>query len=221
MASEYKCDICGAPATVHITKIIDGKKAKIHLCSACAEKASLDAFGVYSEIFPKIKEIEEALVKEAKVSANGEYCPTCGAKLSDLEKGARFSCPDCYSALKPKLFGMLTQMHGAASHAGKTPKHHCPNSDISALQREEAEDISQQLKSPSTGEPPDIEEILEEADAELKKSALSAPPLSEGKTESDESESAENLRKKLEEAISEERYEDAAKLRDKLKSLSK
>ena len=59
MATEYKCDICGNPATVHITKIIDGKKIKIHLCSACAEKASLEAINLPAEIFPKIQELEK------------------------------------------------------------------------------------------------------------------------------------------------------------------
>ena len=58
----------------------------------------IEEVGITSQVFDylfdgdfEIKEIEEALVKEAKVSANGEYCPTCGAKLSDLEKGARSS----------------------------------------------------------------------------------------------------------------------------------
>ena len=53
MANEYKCDICGKPATVHITKIIDSKKVKIHLCSECAEKASMDAINMPEQILPK------------------------------------------------------------------------------------------------------------------------------------------------------------------------
>ena len=66
MATEYKCDICGNPATVHITKIIDGKKITIHLCSACAEKASLEAINLPAEIFPKIQELEKQIADSHK-----------------------------------------------------------------------------------------------------------------------------------------------------------
>ena len=55
MATEHKCDICGKPATVHITKIIDNKKVKIHLCSKCAEKASFDAINMPMDLLPKLQ----------------------------------------------------------------------------------------------------------------------------------------------------------------------
>jgi len=31
------CDTCGKPATVHMTKIVGGKKTEFHFCDKCSE----------------------------------------------------------------------------------------------------------------------------------------------------------------------------------------
>lgn len=206
MASEYKCDICGKPATVHITKIIDNKKVKIHLCSECAEKASLDAMNIPAEIFPKIKELEQQLISSHS-AGNADLCPSCGASLSDIVKGTRFSCPDCYAALGNRLSEILMQMHGACRHVGKTPKAHAPNAiGAKALKVKALKPAKEQAKA-------DEDIFAEELAAAMAEPAVlpEEPPAADNK---------ESLQKKLQDAISEERYEDAALLRDKLKSFS-
>ena len=124
MATEHKCDICGKPATVHITKIIDNKKVKVHLCSKCAEKASLDAVSLPMDLLPKLQEFEKMMKKDI---AKADICPTCGASLTEMAKGSRFSCPDCYVALGNKLFELFAGMHSATEHKGKAPKIHKAN----------------------------------------------------------------------------------------------
>jgi len=205
MASEYKCDICGKPATVHITKIIDNKKVKIHLCSECAEKASLDAMNIPAEIFPKIKELEQQLISSHS-SGNADLCPSCGASLSEILKGSRFSCPDCYAALGQRLSEILMQMHGACRHVGKTPKRHAPNAIASKALKAKA------LKPAKEHAKADEDIFAEELAAAMAEPAVvPAEPSADNK---------ETLQKKLQDAISDERYEDAALLRDKLKSIS-
>ncbi len=218
MANEYKCDICGKPATVHITKIIDGKKVKVHLCSECAEKASFDAVNLPLDIFPKLKELEKMMSKKI---ANPDSCPNCGASLSEIEKGARFSCPECYRALGNRLFEILAQMHAATDHKGKSPKAHEPNCfvaiDLSKTLRDFKDIADEELFQEN------FESALEEianAAKKLEKSQQEIVP--ESKQEAKEISTAdmeESLRKELDAAISEERYEDAASLRDKLKTL--
>ena len=36
MANPIKCSLCGKPATVHLTQIINNKVHKVDLCEACA-----------------------------------------------------------------------------------------------------------------------------------------------------------------------------------------
>ena len=225
MATEYKCDICGKPATFHITKIINGKKVEVHLCSECAEKASLDAMNLPLDLFPKLKELEEQIVSQ-KVAAS-DSCPNCGASLSEIEKGARFSCPNCYVALGNRLFELLAQMHGATEHKGKTPKTHAANCfaslDASKRLRNFEEVAGEEL----------FEENLETALEDFVKGnpetvKLSAEEVSDVEEQPDNpnfafsqyDDSEESLKKQLSAAISEERYEDAAKLRDKLNNIS-
>ncbi len=218
MANEYKCDICGKPATVHITKIIDGKKVKVHLCSECAEKASFDAVNLPLDIFPKLKELEKMMSKKI---ANPDSCPNCGASLSEIEKGARFSCSECYRALGNRLFEILAQMHAATDHKGKSLKTHEPNCpvaiDLSKTLRDFKDIADEELFQEN------FESALEEianAAKKLEKSQQEIAPESKQESKEDSlADTEESLRKELDAAISEERYEDAASLRDKLKTL--
>ena len=36
-----KCEACDNQATVHLTRIVEGKKHVLHLCQECAEKKEL------------------------------------------------------------------------------------------------------------------------------------------------------------------------------------
>ena len=223
MATEYKCDICGNPATVHITKIIDGKKIKIHLCSACAEKASLEAINLPAEIFPKIQELEKQIADSHK--AKVDFCPTCGAALSEIENGARFSCPDCYGAMGGRLFEIFSQMHGATKHVGKSPKHHAPNADAMDIMDKTLKSIEETLGDTCKDFLEDAQLLADKIQSKLdnpesqSESGCSMSGSSDS-PEVDKTETKESLLKKLDVAISEERYEDAAKLRDEIKALS-
>lgn len=166
--ADYKCDICGKKATVHITKIINGQKFKIHLCEDCAKEnpAQIEAL-VNTQIAlgqaqaaPDTVESDGGNAPE-KVSA-AKKCPNCEAEFSHFEKTGRVSCAYCYEAFADKFDEILMQMHGSNRHCGKTPK------------------------------------VLEK---KIPKNLI------------------KNLNEQLGEAIAQERYEDAAVLRDKIKEL--
>lgn len=217
MATEYKCDICGKPATFHITKIVNGKKVKVHLCSECAEKAALDAANLPLDLFPKLKELEEKIVS-AK-SARPDSCPTCGASLSEIEKGARFSCPDCYVALGNRLFELFAQMHAATEHKGKTPKTHGANCFASIDNSKKLRDFEEIAGGELFDET--LENTLDAFLSETQPVKLNAEVVEDSQPDAQPAEETpETLQKMLDEAVAEERYEDAADLRDKLKKLS-
>lgn len=216
MATEHKCDICGSPATVHITKIIDNKKVKVHLCSKCAEKASFDGVNLPMDLLPKLQEFEKMMKKDI---VKADTCPTCGAPLTEMAKGSRFSCPDCYVALGNKLFELFAGMHSATEHKGKAPKNHEPNCfakiDVSQKLRDFEDIVGEEIFEEN------LETALEEiASIAQKAIKVNVESVKEVKQSVNLAETEESLQKKLADAISEERYEDAAKLRDKLKAIT-
>ncbi|MBO5781015.1 MAG: UvrB/UvrC motif-containing protein [Opitutales bacterium] len=225
---EYKCDICGAPATVHITKIVNGQKIKMHLCQACAQKnADLYSSGFPAEIFPQIKKLEEKILDMAaslpKPSKETEAsCPKCGTTFQEFEKRGRFSCPECYKAFEKRVLEIMAQLHGAIKHAGKTPKSLSKHNAC----KEDSNQTELPFANSESGETPkesgadfDFEKFASETFAEImaSKESLETP-----KQEPEEKEdSIISLKKELDCAIKDERYEDAAKIRDKINALEK
>ncbi len=201
---EYKCDMCGAPATVHITKIVNGQKIKMHLCQSCAEKnADLSSAGFPADIFPKIKKLEEQILKAVPVQPEGgatAVCPRCGTPFSEFEKRGRFSCPECYSAFGGKVRGLLSQMHGAVRHTGKVPRRFASAAKAVAGDDRQIE-IPLDLSASSLSA-----EIPSGQDAPVQ-----APPPPQ--------ETVEELKERLAEAVRDERYEDAAVIRDRINSM--
>ena len=106
-------------------------------------------------------------------------------------------------------------MQFGALHIGKSPKKHADSSSLNPIDLlgKAIEQVGKLFSSPL---PQGAPESLPEAPAEPA-AALEAP---ESAAEPD-AESVDVLRAQLDEAVREERYEDAAKLRDRINSLSK
>jgi protein arginine kinase activator len=115
MAESHKCQICGKPATVHLTQIVGNKIIKIDLCEDCArEKGVTDPEGFsLGEILGEIPTTHQ--------SAESLVCDKCGFTPRDFKKTGLFGCPDCYEKFAPILEPMLRTMHRDVVHRGKVP----------------------------------------------------------------------------------------------------
>ena len=106
MAKEYKCDRCGKPAVIHITRISGNEKLTLHFCEECAKKFALDNPNIPANLDPQIKAFEQKALKQVRHGV----CPTCGATIGELKKGDKFSCPDCYSIMDDALLEELVNI---------------------------------------------------------------------------------------------------------------
>ena len=133
MANPLKCDLCGKPATVHLTQIINNKIHKVDLCEECAQ-----AKGVTD---PSGFSLADLLLKASlnpEPPAEQVRCEQCGFTQADFKKLGRFGCPSCYEAFKGMLEPMLGSMHKGTTHVGKVPQR--------ALQRKSLYDRLTQLQ---------------------------------------------------------------------------
>lgn len=176
-----KCDVCENEATVFLTQIINGQMTTVNLCEACSK-----AKGVTEETGFGLAEAFLTPSQRADAGVTEVVCDACGFTASQLKKIGRMGCPECYTAFREGLDGLLRNMHKGTRHIGKRPAHQPPPApQILPKQRQ-----ATVAEVPPSGPPP-------------------SPPAQD----------VNQLRAALDLAVSEERYEDAARLKAEIERL--
>src|SRR5690606_15825617 len=94
MGESLNCHLCGKPATVHLTQIVDNKIHKVDLCEQCAQsKGVTDPEG-----FSLAELLTHAPIVQEQVVSDPIICPDCGFTPTDFKKKGRFGCPTCYES---------------------------------------------------------------------------------------------------------------------------
>lgn len=126
------CQICHKrPASVHVTKIVNGVKSELHICEQCAkEKEGLGInTAMQSFVAPlSFSNILEGLMDFAGVGVlphEGRVetrCPGCGLDYEEFKKTGLLGCSQCYEIFKDRLDPIIRRIHGNIQHTGKVPK---------------------------------------------------------------------------------------------------
>lgn len=112
-----KCSHCSQPATLHLTKIVNGQMHKLALCAACPQAAQ-----VKSAIAFDLIDLPSAPAVTVSRGDGPARCPSCGLTPSDFKELGRLGCGRCYEVFDEKLSPMLGRLHNGAAHRGKAPK---------------------------------------------------------------------------------------------------
>lgn len=117
-----KCTHChNNEANTHITKVINGKREEMHLCSECAEKLGvMDEFSF--EPFSMDSFFGNLLGAGASAlnSLTGiDRCGYCGSSFNDIINSGRVGCANCYDKFEDKLAPSIEKLHGRTKHVGK------------------------------------------------------------------------------------------------------
>lgn len=124
MAKFIQCDCCGAPATVHLTQIVNGVTTKINLCETCARaRGILDPSGQ-----PTLFLIEGAssLLKPGDPGNLGPHCDHCGWTLKQFDTTKRLGCTECYGTFHQAIEGLLRTVQRGTVHCGKIARFLLP-----------------------------------------------------------------------------------------------
>lgn len=115
------CDVCKKKkATVHLTEIVDGKMAEMHICEDCAKERSVQMeqqFGL-ADLLAGLSDFGKQIKTEEKSKLP---CPHCSLSYEDFRKFGRLGCSECYNAFRAHLSSLLKKIHGSNQHLGKKP----------------------------------------------------------------------------------------------------
>ncbi|RFU61368.1 UvrB/UvrC motif-containing protein [Peribacillus glennii] len=147
------CEECNErPATMHFTKIINGKKTEVHMCERCAqEKGEMfmlnggPGFSI-NNLLAGLFNIDPGF-QQAKANALPKTevlrCIRCNLTFSQFVHIGKFGCAECYETFKDHLDPILKRVHsGNTSHHGKIPKRIGGSIHI----KKQIKDLKQQLK---------------------------------------------------------------------------
>lgn len=204
-----KCDgNCewGEEASVFFSYIEEGKIRKVNLCKHCASENGVDDPTGYSLVDMLQGMGEETSLGSQVASSRDLTCEQCGFSQSDFKKTGRFGCANCYNVFSDGLESLLEAMHKNTEHIGKVP----------SLLSEEA-GPEKNVNSPA---PEILNDVIGEVDLDLddldELVVSHEPDLTEEGTPEIQ---ISLLKDKLDVAVSNEDYEEAAKIRDEISVL--
>ena len=130
------CEKCKKrTATVFYNENINGKTRSFSLCGECAaklrEKGDIqDITSMTGSFADPFSALHDNLfgsffgIPAGIVSHGQKQCPSCGTTYLDINKSGKVGCPECYTAFREELSGLLSSVHGTTSHVGSVPARH-------------------------------------------------------------------------------------------------
>lgn len=191
------CQNCGkSEVNFRYTQIVNGIKKEMALCDTCARELGLESMDFsmpinFSSFFGDFFHETESLLPSF-ARTNLLECNHCGMTFDNFVNSGEFGCGDCYIIFEDKISPVLKKLHGANTHVGRE-------------YREAIDELT------------DNKNRFETKQKTKKENEQSHEKKEEIKKEKQ----LEKLQKDLQKAIKEERYEDAAKIRDEIKKLEK
>ena len=200
------CDNCGKrEANIRYTENINGKIKEMHLCEECSKKLGImdkmnfniptsfpSFFGSFLEDFGELEAMP--IFNELKE----EVCNSCNTSFEDIINTGSLGCPNCYDVFSDRLDPILKRLQGANRHVGRKAEQ--LNNDNKTLKNIDNEENKSEVKNKNKE---NNEKIHTTSENDMKQEKM------------------EKLQEQLKEAIKEERYEDAAKIRDEINLMKK
>ena len=121
-------------------------------------------------------------------------CDNCGMTYDEFVDTGKFGCSHCYDIFADTLDSVFKNIHGSSMHVGRK----------SRLSSQEKKSVAEDIEKLNQKE---VKGVASKSKAETKKE----------NAKNENQEKIEKLNADLKQAIKEERYEDAAKIRDEIK----
>ncbi len=189
------CEKCKLrEAVVQVTEHRNGKQTHHTYCLSCARELDIGLQNIFTgdtSIGRFLSSLLAETVSKSEKGYKSVTCPNCKTSYDEFVKDSRFGCRDCYEVFGILIEENIKQLQGNTEHRGKYPKIRKSN------------DVRKHGFSPA-------------------KTDVSGDFAEENESFAEENiTDVATLKELLSAAIATEDYEKAAKLRDKIKELSK
>ncbi len=127
------CQNCGKnKASIHLTRIINGKKEELHLCESCAKKNEnlifqTDNNFAFQSLLSGVLNNNLSTKNESLFKKNtneDNFCQRCGLSNTEFSKNGLLGCTDCYKKFEDMLEPLFKRIHGNIRHIGKKPSRY-------------------------------------------------------------------------------------------------
>ena len=192
------CDNCKKnEANIKYSENINGQKREMNLCEECSRK-----LGIMNKInfnmttdFPSffgslLEDFEELESMPLLKEVKQSVCDSCNTSFEDIINTGRLGCPNCYDVFSERLDPILKRIQGANRHTGRL-----------------ANELNNNVKYKDLSDKSNKETSLDKKAEENEQNVNNVELLNK-------------LQEQLKDAIKDERYEDAAKLRDEIKNIN-
>lgn len=217
------CSMCHKnEAVICYTEIINGIKKEQYLCPECAAKyTSFDSDAQGLTPGSLLASLLTSVLGQTGIAADDDakktnlVCPKCGMTYNEFLKYSKFGCPECVHTFGFLLDDYFKKIQGSCEHCGKTysGRETVFVPDLTVMTGEAQGGMPQGEMSkyePAKGGP-----------AGLPQSGVpEGVKARDGLPGSELPEDVAALKSRLEQAIRDEEYEEAARLRDEIRALT-
>lgn len=199
------CEICGEnEATFHYSEVVNGNKTEHHLCSECAAKTDISYYTNLLDGDGRLGQLLSGLLGMPVGGGQDDpkthvVCPGCHLSYGEFIKNSAFGCAECYNVFGPLLDDSIKKIQGSVNHQGKKP--HRLMKSMRSMNSQVQDDASDMMND----EIPDVGDKAEKIEKKPTRAALSHE--------------IDVMDKRLKQAVLEEDFEEAARLRDRIKEL--
>ncbi|HOW88461.1 MAG TPA: UvrB/UvrC motif-containing protein [Candidatus Omnitrophota bacterium] len=164
------CNICGTKeATIHLTEIVNGKMAEVHICESCAEEKGTE-FKTYFNFGDLLAGAADA---EGVSGGTGKkitlVCKDCGMNYEDFAKNGRLGCAGCYAAFQKPLAALIKQVQRSNYHVGKKPSRIPKGTRNIHDLRQLQEQLRKSIQTEAFEEAARLRDEIKQAEEKLKK----------------------------------------------------
>lgn len=197
------CDNCGKrEANVKYTENINGRRKELNLCEECSRKLGIGQMDFSMPVdFSSflggfLNELGSSNFMPMFNTTKELNCNNCNTNFDNIINTGMLGCPECYDTFSDEIDSILKRLQGSNRHVGR---------------------IGKIIDSK-------IDEKEAKANNEANNDNGDVTNKNESKTKNAKQSKEDKkltLQRELEQAIKDERYEDAAKLRDEINELKK
>lgn len=157
------CQICmQRQATVHFTRIINGVKTKMSVCSKCA-----GADGIKIDLNSLITGLLSIQNQEIEDEGRALQCDRCGLTIEEFNNTGKMGCTKCYETFSEPAHRLLNRIHGNTRHRGKVP-HKLASKQLADVQIDELRrELSECIKNEAYERAAEIRDRIKELTGQL------------------------------------------------------